>query len=88
MTFYFLLPARQVCLFLCLFLPADALYCCTRFHAWQSALLFTVALVLHLVLSWSRVLSWLLFFGDLVAIAALTLRAYRDADTLDRYDTV
>ncbi|KZF19771.1 hypothetical protein L228DRAFT_263624 [Xylona heveae TC161] len=55
-----------------------------RFHAWQSALLFTGIFILHLLLSWSRFLSWLLFICDLALIGWLTLRAYRDADTLDR----
>jgi hypothetical protein len=31
------------------------------------------------------VLSWLIFFADLALIAWLVLKAYRDADTLDRY---
>ncbi|KAJ9620574.1 hypothetical protein H2203_007780 [Taxawa tesnikishii (nom. ined.)] len=54
------------------------------FHAWQSSLVFSAAFVVHLVLSWSSVLSWLLFVGDVVLIAYLTFRAYRDAETLDR----
>lgn len=56
-----------------------------RFHAWQSSLLFTVIFIVHLIFSWSRFLSWLFFIGDLALIAFLTLKAYRDADTLDRY---
>jgi hypothetical protein len=55
-----------------------------RFHAWQSSLLFTALFVLHLLVSWSTFLSWVLFLGDLVLIAWLVLNAYRDADTLDR----
>lgn len=55
-----------------------------RFHAWQASLLFTVVFVIHLLFSWSRFLSWVLFLGDLVLIGWLTMRAYRDADTLDR----
>ncbi len=31
-------------------------------------------------------LSWLVFLADLALIAWLALRAYRDADTLDRYE--
>lgn len=60
--------------------------CLSRFHAWQSALLFTVIMIVHLIFSFSPVMSWLLFFGDLALIAVLTLKAYRDADTLDRYE--
>ncbi|KAG5937047.1 hypothetical protein E4U53_000088 [Claviceps sorghi] len=57
-----------------------------RFHAWQSALLFTTLLVFHLLLSWSPFLSWVLFVGDIALAALLTLRAYRDAEVLDRYE--
>ncbi|RDA87440.1 hypothetical protein CP532_2829 [Ophiocordyceps camponoti-leonardi (nom. inval.)] len=57
-----------------------------RFHAWQSALLFTAVLVLHIVISWSSFLSWLLFFGDVALVGLLTLKAYRDAETLDRFE--
>ncbi|KAH8808197.1 hypothetical protein F5884DRAFT_791420 [Xylogone sp. PMI_703] len=55
-----------------------------RFHAWQSSLLFTALFVLHLIFSWSSFFSWLIFLGDLCLIGYLTMRAYRDADTLDR----
>ncbi|RDA94374.1 hypothetical protein CP533_3833 [Ophiocordyceps camponoti-saundersi (nom. inval.)] len=57
-----------------------------RFHAWQSALVFTAVLVLHIVISWSSFLSWILFFGDVALAALLTLKAYRDAETLDRFE--
>ncbi|MCJ1361084.1 hypothetical protein MMC16_000181 [Acarospora aff. strigata] len=57
-----------------------------RFHAWQSSMLFTAIFVLHLLLSWSSVLSWLLFVVDLCLIVFLTMRAYRDAITLDRFE--
>ncbi|KAK4183110.1 hypothetical protein QBC35DRAFT_125777 [Podospora australis] len=57
-----------------------------RFHAWQSSLLFTAIFVVHLLFSWSRFLSWVFFLGDLVLIGWLVLNAYRDADTLDRYE--
>lgn len=55
-----------------------------RFHAWQSSLLFTAILVLHLLLSWSSFLSWVLFLCDLLLIGFMGLKAYQDADTLDR----
>lgn len=57
-----------------------------RFHAWQSALLFTAILVLHVMFSWSTFFSWLLFLGDIALVFFLTSRAYRDAEILDRYD--
>ncbi|KAM0343108.1 hypothetical protein ACHAPU_008856 [Fusarium lateritium] len=57
-----------------------------RFHAWQSALLFTAIMVFHLIFSWSIFLSWLFFLGDAALIAFLTLRAYRDAEILDRFE--
>jgi uncharacterized membrane protein len=50
----------------------------SRFHAWQSALLFSAIFVLHLIFSWSTFLSWLIFVGDLGLIGFLTFRAYRD----------
>lgn len=55
-----------------------------RFHAWQSSLLFAFLVVLHVLLSWSAFLSYTLLVIDLVLIAYLSLRAYQDADTLDR----
>ncbi len=48
-------------------------------------MLFTVVFVIHLIFSFSTVLSWLVFIGDIALIAWLTMKAYRDADTLDRY---
>lgn len=58
----------------------------SRFHAWQSALLFTAVMIFHLVfLSWSKFLSWFFFIGDLFVMVWLALKAYQDADTLDRY---
>lgn len=60
---------------------------CGRFHAWQAALLFTAIMVFHLVFAWSSFLSWLFFIGDLVLIGFLTVRTYRDAEILDRYET-
>ncbi|MCJ1371332.1 hypothetical protein MMC20_002547 [Loxospora ochrophaea] len=57
-----------------------------RFHAWQSSLLFTAIFVIHLIFAWSAVLSWILFAGDLCLIGLLTLHAYRDVDTLDRFE--
>lgn len=49
-----------------------------RFHAWQSALLFSSIFVLHLILSWSSFLSWTMFVADILLVGYLTLRAYRD----------
>ncbi|KAK4221704.1 hypothetical protein QBC38DRAFT_428689 [Podospora fimiseda] len=57
-----------------------------RFHAWQSSLLFTALFVVHLLVMWSSFLSWVLFLGELVLIGWLVMNAYRDADTLDRYE--
>ncbi|KAK5996613.1 hypothetical protein PT974_01950 [Cladobotryum mycophilum] len=57
-----------------------------RFHAWQSALLFTAIMVFHLLFSWSSFLSWIFFFGDIALIGFLTLKAYRDAEILDRFE--
>ena len=57
-----------------------------RFHAWQSSMLFSIIFFLHLILAWSRVLSWLLFGIDLVLIGFLSIHAYRDVETLDHYE--
>ncbi|CAG8977743.1 hypothetical protein HYALB_00012178 [Hymenoscyphus albidus] len=55
-----------------------------RFHAWQSSLLFSAIFVVHLIFSWSTLVSWILFAVDLLLIGYLTFGAYRDAETLDR----
>lgn len=55
-----------------------------RFHAWQAALLFTAMMLVHLIFSWSRFLSWVLFIGDVALVAFMTMRAYKDAEILDR----
>ena len=57
-----------------------------RFHAWQSSMLFTVVFLVHLLLAWNAVLSWLMFGLDLALIGFLTLHAYRDVETLDHYE--
>ncbi|KAI4246811.1 MAG: hypothetical protein L6R40_001840 [Gallowayella cf. fulva] len=57
-----------------------------RFHAWQSSLVFTVMFIIHLIFSWSSVLSWILFVFDLGLIAFLTFHAYQDANNLDRIE--
>lgn len=49
-----------------------------RFHAWQSALIFSFLFFVHLLFSWSRFMSWVIFLGDLGLIAYLTMRAYVD----------
>jgi uncharacterized membrane protein len=51
-----------------------------RFHAWQAAMLFSAIFVIHLVFSWSPVLSWIIFIGDMLLIAFLTLKAYKDGE--------
>ncbi|KAK7911882.1 hypothetical protein PG985_014363 [Apiospora marii] len=57
-----------------------------RFHAWQSSLLFTAIFIIHLLFSSSTFISWVMVLVDLGLMAFLALRAYRDADTLDRYE--
>lgn len=77
---YLLLPPAGGVLLLVLERKSDYV----RFHAWQSALLFSAIFVLHLIFSWSTWISWTLFVGDIALIAYLVRRAYLDADTLDR----
>lgn len=68
----------------------------TRFHAWQSSLLFTVIFVshaplnhevhstdhavqlVHLIFSWSSILSWIIFVIDIGLIGLLSFHAYQD----------
>ena len=52
----------------------------SRFHAWQSALLFSAMFVVHLIFSWSSFLSWVLLVGDIGMIGYLTVRAYKDGE--------
>ena len=82
MLAYLLLPPAGGVLLLLLEHKSDYV----RFHAWQSSMLFTAIFVLHLILSWSRVLSWMLFIVDLGLIGFLAMRAYRDVDTLEHYE--
>ncbi|KAF2236857.1 hypothetical protein EV356DRAFT_54041 [Viridothelium virens] len=77
---YLLLPPAGGVLILLLEHKSDYV----RFHAWQSSLLFTVIFVIHLVFSFSAIVSWMLFACDLLLIGWLSFRAYRDAETLDR----
>lgn len=57
-----------------------------RFHAWQSSMLFTCIFILHLILSWNKVLSWILFAIDLLLIGFLAMHAYKDVEQLDHYE--
>ena len=57
----------------------------SRFHAWQSSLLFTFMFIIHVIFSWSSVLSWILFVGDLGMIGWLTFRAYKDGESFSYY---
>lgn len=42
-------------------------------------------MVIHLIFSWSSFLSWLILISDVVLIALMTMKAYKDAEILDRY---
>ncbi|KAJ6105716.1 hypothetical protein N7512_009233 [Penicillium capsulatum] len=42
--------------------------------------------ILHLIISFSAFLSWTLFAIDLLLIGFLSLRAYRDVETLDHFE--
>lgn len=53
-----------------------------RFHAWQSSMLFTAIFFVHLIFSWSTVLSWILFACDLLLMTFLASHAYRDGKNL------
>ncbi|KAF2268020.1 hypothetical protein CC78DRAFT_530416 [Lojkania enalia] len=79
---YLLLPPAGGVLLLVLEHRSDYV----RFHAWQSSLLFAFIVVVHIIFSWSSIISWLLFVCDLGLIALLTFHAYKDAETLDRFE--
>ena len=57
-----------------------------RFHAWQSAMLFSAMFILHIIFSWTKIMSWLLFAVDLCLIGYLALGAFKNAETLDRIE--
>ena len=82
MLAYILLPPAGGVLLLLLEHKSDYV----RFHAWQSSMLFSALFVLHLILVWSSILSWLLFGIDLCLIAFLAMHAYRDVETLDHFE--
>ncbi|KAI4169507.1 MAG: hypothetical protein LQ343_005647 [Gyalolechia ehrenbergii] len=42
--------------------------------------------IIHLIFSWTSIISWLLFVFDLGLIAFLTMHAYQDANNLDRLE--
>jgi len=79
---YLLLPPAGGVLLLVLEHKSDYV----RFHAWQSSLLFTVLFIVHVIFSWSSILSWMIFVIDIGLIGLLTYRAYVDAANLDRYE--
>lgn len=79
---YLLLPPAGGVLLLVLEQRSDYV----RFHAWQSSLLFAFMFVIHIIFSWTSIISWLLFIVDIGLIGYLTFRAYKDADTLDRFE--
>lgn len=82
MLAYILLPPAGPVLLLLLEHKSDYV----RFHAWQSSMLFSTIFVLHLILAWSSILSWLLLGIDLCLIGFLALHAYRDVETLEHYE--
>jgi len=57
-----------------------------RFHAWQSALLFLGFMILHIILSFSTILTWLLIMADISAAGWLAYNAYMDGASLERYE--
>ncbi|KAL2364959.1 hypothetical protein RJZ56_002107 [Blastomyces dermatitidis] len=57
-----------------------------RFHAWQSSMLFTTIFIIHMIFAWSSVISWLLFVCDITLIGFLSMRAYRDVDSLEHFE--
>jgi uncharacterized membrane protein len=62
--------------------PADA----RSFHAWQAALAFAALALLQMLLVRWAVVLWSVFALDVVAALALARRAWRDAETLERFE--
>ncbi|KAK5107406.1 hypothetical protein LTR62_001310 [Meristemomyces frigidus] len=57
-----------------------------RFHAWQSALVFSALFLVHIIFSWTKVVSYMLLAVDLLLIIWLGYGAWRNAETLDRVE--
>ena len=57
-----------------------------RYHAWQSALLFSAMFLLHVIFSWTKIVSYFLLACDLLLVGYLAYGAWRNADTLDRVE--
>ncbi|TKA70425.1 hypothetical protein B0A55_07898 [Friedmanniomyces simplex] len=57
-----------------------------RFHAWQSALLFSALFLVHIIFSWTKVVSYMLLTVDLLLIGWLGFGAWRNSETLDRVE--
>lgn len=57
-----------------------------RFHAWQSSLVFGALFLVHVIFSWTSIVSWMLFVFDVLLIAYLAAGAWRHAETLDRVE--
>ncbi|CAK7230967.1 hypothetical protein SBRCBS47491_007770 [Sporothrix bragantina] len=79
---YLLLPPLGSVLLLVLERKSDYV----RFHAWQGSLTFSVMIILHLIFHRVWFLSWVIFLCHLALMGWLAFNAYRDADTLDRYE--
>ncbi|CAK3914270.1 unnamed protein product [Lecanosticta acicola] len=57
-----------------------------RFHAWQSALVFSALFLVHIIFSWTAIISYMLLAFDLCLIGYLVLGAWRNGETLDRVE--
>lgn len=57
-----------------------------RFHAWQSALVFSALFMVHIIFSWTAVISYMLLACDILLILYLAYSAWRNAETLDRIE--
>ncbi|EMC92842.1 hypothetical protein BAUCODRAFT_263832 [Baudoinia panamericana UAMH 10762] len=57
-----------------------------RFHAWQSALLFSALFMVHIIFSWTAVISYMLLACDILLIFWLAYGAWRNSETLDRVE--
>ncbi|PLB33685.1 DASH complex subunit Duo1-domain-containing protein [Aspergillus candidus] len=57
-----------------------------RSHIRSTSIIANYGQIIHLLFSWSSFFSWLFFLCDIALIGFLSMRAYRDVDTLEHFE--